>query len=66
MATVVFSVIGEHRNEPERLLLLGDDGHYYAFSAGLAQPTEVKPSGEWTIDTGFLDPQSVDLTDDNG
>ena len=50
MATTVFSVVGEHRREPDRLLLLGDDGRYYAFTAKLAQPTTVKATDEWRID----------------
>ena len=50
MATTVYSVIGEHRLEPHRLLLLGDDGHYYAFAANAAQPTAVQPTDEWQID----------------
>ena len=50
MATTLFSVVGEHRKEPQRLLLLGDDGHFYAFTANLTKPTMVKPSDEWRID----------------
>ena len=50
MATTVYSVIGEHRLEPCRLLLLGEDGRYYALAANAAQPTAVEPSDEWKID----------------
>ncbi len=50
--TNVFAVVGEHRLEPDRLLLLGDDGHYYAYAAPSGQPTEVDPSDEWKIDEG--------------
>ncbi len=31
--TNVFEVVGEHREEPTRLLMRGDDGLYYAFAA---------------------------------
>lgn len=48
--TNVFAVVGEHRQEPGRLLLLGDDGHYYAYATVSGQPTEVEPTDEWEID----------------
>jgi hypothetical protein len=50
MATTIYSVIGEHRHEPHRLLLLGDDGHFYAFASNATQPTVVEPTDEWQID----------------
>jgi hypothetical protein len=46
--TNVFAVVGEHRAEPERLLLLGDDGRYYAFADG--RPAEVEPGDAWALD----------------
>ena len=54
--TNVFAVVGEHRAEPSRLLLLGDDGHYYAFASSHAddRPTEIEPSDEWEIDQEAL------------
>jgi len=48
--TNVFAVVGEHRDEPHRLLLLGDDGQYYAYGRMESQPTEVEPTDEWEID----------------
>ena len=48
--TNVFAVVGESRAEPDRLLLLGDDGRYYAYATDAAAPTEVEPTGEWAID----------------
>lgn len=47
--TNVFAVVGEHRAAPDRLLLLGDDGRYYAFAAD-SRPTEVEPTGAWRLD----------------
>ena len=47
--TNVFAVFGEHRAEPERLLLLGDDGRYYAFAAD-GRPAEVEPGDAWSLD----------------
>ena len=52
--TNVFAVVGEHRQEPERLLLLGDDGHYYQYAVPGGHPTEVEPSDEWEIDEGVV------------
>ncbi len=54
--TNVFAVVGEHRDEPTRLLLIGDDGRYYAYATDAATPTEVEPTAEWAIDAG-ADPQ---------
>ena len=48
--TNVFAVVGEHRDEPTRLLLLGEDGRYYACAADALVPNEVEQSDEWTID----------------
>ena len=48
--TNVFAVVGEHREEPSRLLLLGDDGHFYAYATNEAEPTQVEPTEEWEID----------------
>ena len=47
--TNVFAVVGQHRAEPGRLLLLGEDGRYYAYSAD-GRPTEVDPTGAWVLD----------------
>ena len=48
--TNLFAVVGEHRQEPSRLLLIGDDGHYYAYGAADGQPVEVEPTDEWQLD----------------
>ncbi len=50
--TNVFAVVGEHRAEPDRLLLVGDDGRYYAYATDAGAPTQVDPSEEWAIDAG--------------
>jgi hypothetical protein len=56
MATTVFSVVGEHRSQPHRLLLLGDDGHFYALASYAAHPQAVEPTDEWQIDPDVEDP----------
>ena len=48
--TNIFAVIGEHRTEPSRLLLIGADGQYYAYATDATEPREVVPSDEWAID----------------
>ena len=47
-----YSVIGEHQADPDRLLLLGDDGLFYEFHLpdGPTLPTEPNAS-EWAVDS---------------
>jgi hypothetical protein len=51
--TNVFAVVGEHRWEPGRLLLLGEDGRYYAYGAN-GTPVEIEPSAAWSLDEDAL------------
>jgi len=51
--TNIFAVVGEHRREPGRLLLLGEDGRYYAYRADGA-PLEVEPGAAWNLDEEAL------------
>ena len=48
--TNVFAVIGEHREQPERLLLLGGDGRFYTYVSDEKAPVEVEPTEEWELD----------------
>jgi hypothetical protein len=48
--TNVFAVVGEHRQEPERFLLVGDDGRFYAYASSESEPVETEPSDEWELD----------------
>ena len=54
--TNVFAVVGQHRVEPGCLLLLGDDGRYYAYDPA-GRPTEVEPSAAWALDGDGRAPQ---------
>ncbi len=54
--TNVFEVVGEHREEPTRLLMRGDDGLYYAFAATENHLTTVEPTDEWELDQQDADP----------
>lgn len=49
-----FEVIGEHRIDPARLLLFGEDGRFYAFNLhdGESSPTQL--SDEWIVDACHL------------
>ena len=53
--TNVFEVVGEHREEPTRLLMRGDDGLYYAFAATENHLATVEPSDEWALDAEVVD-----------
>jgi hypothetical protein len=51
MATTnVFAVIGEHREQPEKLLLLGGDGRFYTYVSAKGPPVQVEPTEEWELD----------------
>lgn len=47
--TNVFAVVGQHRADPARLLLLGEDGRFYAYAAD-GRPTAVEPTTAWALD----------------
>ena len=49
--TTLFAVVGCHREDPDRLLLLGDDGRYYACHVP-ADPTGLVEArdDEWALD----------------
>ena len=59
--TNVFEVVGEHREEPNRLLLRGEDGLYYAFATSDSQPVVVEQSNELERDWA-LDPETDEAT----
>ncbi len=48
--TNVYAVVGEHRQEPERLLLIGDDGRFYAYASSESEPVETDPDEDWRLD----------------
>lgn len=45
------AVVGEKKDDPEQLLLLGVDGHYYAYRLpeGAAEPVE--PDENWEVES---------------
>ena len=45
------AVVGEHKHDPEQLLLLGADGHYYAYSLPDDRTAPVEPDETtWSIE----------------
>ena len=45
-----FQVIGELKDDPEHLLLLGDDGRCYAMDALTGDLTVLEPDDSWALD----------------
>lgn len=50
---VVFAVVGEQRDDPDRLLMLGEDGRHYDYRLDSGQTAPVEPDEEeWRVDAG--------------
>jgi hypothetical protein len=45
-----FLVIGEHRDNPLQLLLLGADGRHYAYTLPAGDTTPIEPDEAWCIE----------------
>lgn len=55
MMTNVFAVVGQAIADPGRLLLLGEDGRFYAYAAdGQLRPTELAEA--WRLDSEGAEP----------
>ena len=48
--TIDFQVIGERKDDPGHLLMLGDDGHWYDYDIALGSIVLVDPSELWAVD----------------
>ena len=48
--SVDFQVIGELKDDPNHLLLLGDDRHWYDFDIASGSITPIEPSDAWAVD----------------
>jgi hypothetical protein len=46
-----YEVIGEHLSDPDRLLVVGDDGRYYALHLITGLTSSAEFADEWIIDT---------------
>lgn len=51
---VEFAVAGENKANSELLLLLGDDGNYYAFSLADGHTDFVEPDDQWTLESTLV------------
>jgi hypothetical protein len=51
------TVVGENKEDPSELLLLGADGNYYAYSLPADDIHPVEPDDHWNIEPiSLLDP----------
>jgi len=57
--TPVFSVIGENRDDPDHLLLIGADGQYYQYRLLDGTTTPTDPDDTWVIDPNPLPPETL-------
>lgn len=44
------SVVGENKDDPSQLLLLGSDGNHYAYSLPEDSIQQVEPDDRWDVD----------------
>lgn len=54
-------VVGEHRSDPLRLLLLGVDGNYYAYALPKGNPQPVELDDGWAVES----PSTHDLFEES-
>ena len=50
-----FLVVGEHRDDPLHLLLLGADGRHYVYSLPDGSTSPVKPDDGWRLEVTETD-----------
>jgi len=46
-----YEVIGEHQVDPTRLLVMGEDGHFYTLDLIDGQTAPAELTDEWVVDT---------------
>jgi len=57
--TTVYSVVGEHRDDPARLLALGSDGQHYVLTLPSSAAFPVEPGDDWELDATRPDPEDM-------
>jgi hypothetical protein len=57
----VFAVVGEHRDDPDHLLVLGEDGAYYDYAVPTGQTIPAEPDPSW-----MTDPAALEIADEMG
>lgn len=50
----LYDVVGEHHSRPDRLLVIGEDGAFYAWELDTDQTLPVELSSEWRIDAELM------------
>ena len=50
----LYDVVGEHHSRPDRLLVLGEDGAYYAWELDTDETLPVELSSEWRVDAELM------------
>jgi hypothetical protein len=48
--TTIFTVVGEHSEDPDHLLLLGSDGVHYDYALPDGPTTPIEPDEAWAVD----------------
>lgn len=59
MPTTVFAVVGEHRDDPDHLLVLGADGQHYDLHLPDGATLPVDPDEEWRLDPSPLEMDEI-------
>ncbi len=58
--TNIFAVVGEHRDDPDRLLVIGQDGNAYDYKVPTGQFMPTEPQEEdWHVDTEEPDLEEI-------
>jgi hypothetical protein len=55
----IFAVVGERRDDPNHLLLLGDDGRLYDLPLPDDLPLPVEPDEAWVVDAAVAVMEAV-------
>lgn len=50
----LYDVVGEHHSRPDRLLVIGEDGAYYAWELDTNETRPVELSSEWRVDAELM------------
>jgi hypothetical protein len=56
---IVFAVVGHHERDPDRLLLLGDDGNQYQLDPARDVPVPAAADDAWVVDSDPPRPDDV-------
>jgi hypothetical protein len=51
----LFSIIGQHKDDPDRFLLIAEDGQHYSTDVSISEPLPVQPGDDYLIDEYVID-----------